>query len=64
VTDWRKDAGAYKCVITPDGFSPSILRIEPAAGIMWCDAVAFRLLDWRVNGREATARTDDGGAGR
>jgi hypothetical protein len=24
-------------------------------------AVAFRLLDWRVEGRTATGRTDDGG---
>jgi hypothetical protein len=61
VTDWRKDAGAYRCTITPPEFSPSALRIEPKAGILWSGTTPMKLLDWRVEGRTATGRTDDGG---
>jgi len=63
LTDWRKDGAAYTATLTPDGWAPSALRIEPAAELLTIDTVPHRLLGWRTEGKQAHAETEDVGPG-
>ena len=63
LTDWRKDGAAYTATLTPDGWSPSALRIEPAAEALTVDGIAFHLIGWRTEGKQAWAETEDVGPG-
>ena len=48
---------------TPAEFSASRVEVDVAAGILRVDGIAHHLRDWRVDGRVATAETEDFGPG-
>ena len=64
VTGWAKTtAGCYVATIQCEEWSPSRIIINPAEGRFVVDGIAHHLRDWRVEGRVATAETEDFGPG-
>jgi hypothetical protein len=54
---------AFTATWTPAEFSASRVEVDVAAGILRVDGIAHHLRDWRVEGRVATAETEDFGPG-
>ena len=48
---------------TPAEFAASRVEVNVAAGLLRVDGIAHHLRDWRVDGRVATAETEDFGPG-
>ena len=63
-SDYTKTTGrAFTATWTPPEFSASRVEVNVAAGILRVDGIAHHLRDWRVEGKVATAETEDCGPG-